>query len=68
MIGGEHTVSLLDDTIEAREPDRAVEARPAVEGDDRPPLPAFVHVQLDVADGDAHARTAARLAARLRSD
>ena len=54
MIEREHAISALDDGIEARKPDGTVEARAAVEGDEGPPLPPLVDVELDIADGDPH--------------
>ena len=53
--------------IEGREPDRAVEPRPAVEGDERPPLPPLVDVELHVADGNAHQNAASRTPVAISS-
>ena len=60
VIGREHAIPSRREAVESREPDRAVEAGAAVEGDERPPLPALVDVELDVADGDAHQNAASR--------
>ena len=58
--GASDAVALLGDAVETGEPDRAVETRATVEGDERPPLPVLVDVELDVADRDAHQNVASR--------
>ena len=54
VIGGEQPPALVGQRLERREPDRAVQARPAVQQDQRAARAALVHVELDVADRDAH--------------
>ena len=56
MVDREDPVAVVDKGIEPREPHGAVEARAAVERDERAPLPLLVHVELDIADVDAHLR------------
>ena len=54
VVEGEDAVALGGDAIESGKPDGAVQPRSPVKRDQRPPLPALVDVQLDVAHGDAH--------------
>ena len=55
MVDGEDAPTIVGQRVERGKPHRPIEARPAVERDERPACTFRVDVELDVADVDAHA-------------